>query len=297
VLVGLDIQLGDLQRRLQSFYLGRWHERGSPIYYPVTLAAKLPVPTLLFALWGVFVCVHRGVAMPLLYAPAIMLVVLVTSTNMNWHVRYSYILLPFVAATAGVGVESCWRLGRSMRWPTASGAQGSEERTAWKTRWLGYGGQAVVIACLGVSLSAALLKPSFSFSYTNRIFGNTVNAGRWVGGSAVDWDHAWIYARLWTERQPEQRQWLTVANRWTPLSLSGWDMNPVQRPLVDYPVFVLIPVYQRQKLELDGWRCFPRTRLHETIVGAIEVYRLESAEVIAGWPDMYTLSTDVKSAP
>lgn len=292
VLVGLDIQLGDLQRRLPAFYLGRWHEQGSPIYYPVTLTAKLPVPTMLFALCGVFVCVRQGVAMPLLYAPAIMLVVLVTSTNMNWHVRYAYIILPFVAATAGIGVESCWRLVRSMQPTPEDDVDGSKKRNAWKTRCLRYGGQAVVLGCLGVSLSSALLNPPGSFSYTNRLFGNTSNAGRWVGGSAVDWDHAWIYARRWAEsRSLELGQLVTVQHRWTPLSFSGWNLQPLRPQAVAWaaPRYALVPAYQRQKLEHDGWRCFAPQRLEETIVGAIEVYRLESAEVAAGWPELYSL--------
>ncbi len=290
LLVGFDIQLGDLERVRPAFYLGQWHERSSPVYYPVTLAAKLPIAAWLFVLVGTVVCFRRSAAMPLLYPPAIMLVALMTSTKMNWHVRYAYILLPFVAALAGVGVMACWRWARTI--PTRKRVTPLVGEAG--LRWLGLFGKAATgFGCLAVLL-AAPSKPSNSFSYTNRLFGNTEQAGRWVGGSAVDWDHAWIYARHWSETQQLlPGQLLSIEHRWTPLSFSGWEMRPLvhhRGDTVATPLYILVPAYQRQRLEQSENRnCFEQAKQVGTIVGGIEIYQVESLAALAGWPNLYSM--------
>lgn len=298
VLVGLDIQLHDLERPVPAFYLGRWHERGSWVYYPATLAAKLPIPILIFGGVGLLACYRRGYALALLYTPTILLGALMTSSKMNEHVRYAYVVLPFVAIAAAAGVQACWELANRLRAPAQSctavvRSVGESQPQAQRLyRLSGRVSQLLVIGGLAVAILAAPSKPADSFSYSNRLFGNTTFAGQWVGGSAVDWDHAWVEVHCWAEKldlQPEQ--FLTVPERWTPLTFSGWQLKPYPHDsdLFREPVRVLIPVYQRQKLEYQGWRCFPRKRLESTIMGGIEVYRFDSAETLAACPPLFVM--------
>jgi hypothetical protein len=253
---------------------------------------------LIFGGVGLLACYRRGYAMPLLYTPTILLGALMTSSKMNEHVRYAYVVLPFVAIAAAAGVQACWELANRLRASAQScnavvGSAGqSQPRGLRVYRPCGRASQLLIIAGLAVATLAAPSKPAESFSYSNRLFGNTTFAGQWVGGSAVDWDHVWLEVHRWSEKlglQPEP--FLTVPERWTPLKFSGWQLEPYtyDSDLFREPVRVLIPVYQRQKLEYQGWRCFPRKRLENTILGGIEVYRFDTAETLAACPPLFVM--------
>jgi hypothetical protein len=94
------------------------------------------------------------------------------------------------------GVQTC--LEWASRLKAAHGSQTkprtctSQTATRLLRRLFASASQVVTIACLVVSLLAAPAGPMDSFSYTNPLFGNIALAGQWVGGSAVDWDHAWL---------------------------------------------------------------------------------------------------------
>ena len=283
MLVGLDIQMFDLQRPKPAFYLGRWHDRGSWIYYPSTLAAKLPLAVVLLLLFGIAACLSNRAAMPLLYTPAILLAVLATSRDMNEHVRYAYGVLPFVAILAGLGSRRLWLLGRV--WTRSARA-----RQAKVGHGLALAFQCSVTILPVMSMSAATLRPARSFSYTNRLFGNTERAGRYIGGSAVDWDHLWIEARRWVEQHDIATDRLVALRpRWTPLTLCGWRVR--SQPLHDFtePLVALVPVDKRQRLEQSGYRCFQVTPHAGTIAGGLEVYRIDSPATLSGWPELVAL--------
>lgn len=276
VLYGLDIQWGDLQRQAPSFYLGKWHPTGSHFYYPITLAAKLPLTTWAFAATGVVALWRRKQAFAVFYPFAITLLALMASTGMNWHVRYAYVLLPGIACLAGIGIVGAWRWFAA---PQSSGLTSRIGSQRW--RWVGQSGVVVAVAS---SLAAAISQPANSFSYTNLAFGNTQRASDWVGGSAVDWNHGWIYAKRWCEEANLKPGQIVLANRREQtLRWAGWKLQ--QLPTggltnLSQPLYLLVSVQTRQYSLRDhgeiDW--FDESRRAGTIAGGIEVYRLEQLQ-------------------
>jgi hypothetical protein len=184
VLVGVDIQKFDFERGLPSYLNGEHRYRGWWHYYLYAMAIKLPIPTLLLVLAGVFWflwsprSLSRTDEWAVLF-PAIILIAFVSSqTGFNHHMRYVLPAFPclFLAAGRLAGI-------------------------AEQQKWLRGAIAALLIWCGTATVSVA---PYF-MSYFNPLAGGPDNGWRHLIDSNIDWGQDLLHLKCWIEKHPETK--------------------------------------------------------------------------------------------
>ncbi len=107
--------LSETAKGRRSYLLGDAHLGGRWFFFPVALAVKTPLPTLLLAGLGIVTLCRRARterldAAPVLAAAMILLVAL--PANLNTGLRHILPIYPLLAICAGVGLDWLWRRHR-----------------------------------------------------------------------------------------------------------------------------------------------------------------------------------------
>ncbi len=203
-LVGFDIQKGDFERKFYSYLNGEWRQRGWWYYYLYTMAVKLPIPTLLLVLAGVFwcLCLPRSPGRVDEWAfllPAIALIAFVSSqTGFNHHMRYVLPAFPLLFLAAGR--LAC--LQSSRHTPCTVGSQTECADYLCKShRWL----RGVVFALLVWCGTATFSYAPYFMSYFNPLAGGPNEGWRHLADSNIDWGQDLLHLKKWIDDHPEAR--------------------------------------------------------------------------------------------
>jgi hypothetical protein len=106
---GIASVLGHNAKGKETFFLGQWREGPHPLFFPVTLGVKLPLPLLILGLAGLGLTVWCGVARrqwtALIPAAAFGLILgLGITSNLNYGLRHILPLVPLLCVMAAGGV-------------------------------------------------------------------------------------------------------------------------------------------------------------------------------------------------
>ena len=184
LIVGIDMQKSDFERKYESYLNGEWRERGWWYYYLYAMAIKLALPTFILMLAGVFCCfISPRAAVRLdewaFLLPAIAVLAFVSSqTGFNHHMRYVLPAFPLLFMSAG-------RLAQL--------AQGR--------KWLRVVIASSLIWCFTASASVA---PYF-MSYFNPLAGGPENGWRHLVDSNIDWGQDILHLKKWLDQHAEVR--------------------------------------------------------------------------------------------
>ncbi len=180
--LGVDTQKRDFEKGLESYLFGRHAERGWWYYYPIVLAFKEPLGTLVLALIAVFLCFRREYRASwndeiLIFIPFIALFGLMMSqTGFSIHPRYLLPALPFFYLFTA-------RIGKSF---------------ALKQKLF----QFVTVACLAWMTASSLWSYPYSLSYFNEIL-PVRERPKMLLGSNIDWGQDAYFLREYLTKHPE----------------------------------------------------------------------------------------------
>jgi hypothetical protein len=183
-LIGIDVQKHDFERGMPSYLNGEWRNRGWWYYYLYAVVIKLPVPTVLLVLAGIFWCLAAPkspgrVDEWCFVVPAAAVIAFVSSqTGFNHHMRYVLPAFPFLFLAAG-------RLALLSEYHT----------------WL-----RGVIAGLIVWCGCAVLTVApFFMSYFSPLGGGPSWGWRRLVDSNIDWGQDLLHLQRWVADHPEAR--------------------------------------------------------------------------------------------
>jgi hypothetical protein len=180
---------GEGERAVTAFLMGDLYTGGRLAYFPVVLALKTPIPTLILLLAAILLGVRRGFgsyAWVLWLPPLIFFGVSLTS-ELNLGYRYILPVLPFLLVLAG-------RVGR---WAASRVAA-----------WRGAGRvalSAAMVACLGWSVWSGLAIYPHYLAFYNEIAGGPDGGWRYLVDSNVDWGQDLKGLKRWMEEHGVDR--------------------------------------------------------------------------------------------
>ncbi|NNG02895.1 MAG: hypothetical protein HKM95_02185, partial [Inquilinus sp.] len=97
----------------ETFFFGEWRTQGHPLFYPVTLAVKTPVPLLILGLAGLGLLFRQGIrdrdwrpAAPAVFFSSVF--VIAAASNLNYGVRHILPVIPLLCVGAGYGIARLW---------------------------------------------------------------------------------------------------------------------------------------------------------------------------------------------
>jgi len=206
MLVGVDVQKYDFERGLHSYLNGEWRARGWWYYYLYAMAIKLPIPTLLLVLAGLFWCLYSPRSPDRLdewcfLLPAIATIAFVSSqTGFNHHMRYVLPAFPFLFLAAGrLACLKC-RVGEGFAEPTSrSEEDGGLRKASTHPTGLRFVVGALLIWCGTATFSYA---PYF-MSYFNPLAGGPDNGWKHLVDSNIDWGQDLLHLQRWMSKHPE----------------------------------------------------------------------------------------------
>jgi hypothetical protein len=154
----------------QSYFLGESTYGGDPLYFPVTMALKLPIPLQALCLAGLGIFLWRlarrraTAAEVLLWVPAIALFAMAMQSKINIGYRHVMPLTPLMFLGAILSMQSLWSR-RSFQAVAAAG-----------TLWL--------------AVESAWIFPQ-GIAYFNAWAGGPDNGWRYLADSNIDWGQNW----------------------------------------------------------------------------------------------------------
>jgi hypothetical protein len=169
-------QLSDLGGRMAkatpAFLLGRYSDNGWWFYFPVALALKTPLPTLLAGLAGLIALLPRRlpvVTRAALTIPPLGFFGFALTNDINIGYRHILVLVPFLALWAAIGLAPWWR----------AAATPGKRAQGWRTvlPWL-------LIA--GVAQGTLRTAPHLLAAF-NALAGGPDNGWRTLVDSNIDW--------------------------------------------------------------------------------------------------------------
>lgn len=170
-----------------NYFLGKVRQSGAPAYFPLALAAKVPLGLLLAALAGSLVRSGRRYALSLACGGAFYLAA-TAGTTYNIGVRHVLFAFPFLALAASAALAP----GPAGTIPSSFMPRGRRLRLAARS-------PAVLLSCGGLlllSIETASVHP-FQMSFVNAPFGGLAGGHRLFADSNVDWGQDLV--RLATE--------------------------------------------------------------------------------------------------
>jgi hypothetical protein len=103
-----------LQSGHMAFFLGEVRTKGSPLFFPIGILVKSPIPFLILALVGIMYAAQRAIAArdwrplaPALAAGAVLVAVIPVSINIG--VRHILPIFPLLAILAAMGCRALWQ--------------------------------------------------------------------------------------------------------------------------------------------------------------------------------------------
>lgn len=162
-----------------AFLLGETYPEGHPLYFPLILLIKTPLPLLLVGAWGLAdarLWKGREEKRRLILVAGGLLLAASMSARRQLGLRYVLPLLPLLALGAGAALEWLW---------------------AWKGR-----ARLAAVALLAWQLGSFLVSLPQPLAYVNEAFGGPGAAWRVVGDSNVDWGQGLPELKEFLERNP-----------------------------------------------------------------------------------------------
>jgi hypothetical protein len=184
--LGMDVQRGDFERALPTFYRGAWCDSAPWYAYLYGLAVKLPLATICIVVLGIVTSFRRDSVVPVnadelvLLAPAAtVLVAACFHSGLNSQVRYVMPALPFVfiwsaKSLHGMASASCRR------------------------RWLAG-------ALLLWSIGTSLWNHPHQLAYFNELTRGSRAAPPMLLDSNLDWGQDLLHLKDWMRDHPEAR--------------------------------------------------------------------------------------------
>ncbi|RMF38050.1 MAG: hypothetical protein D6753_16425 [Planctomycetota bacterium] len=252
---GIDNQWQDFDHPQRSYWRGRWQVGGWWWFYLAALSVKLPLGLLAMLAVSAPAWALRRPFWAACLLPTLWLIAVVSAkTNMNEHVRYLWVVLPWLSVMAAAGWDFANRIVRGL---LIAG-------TAW------------VVA-------AGLTCWPWGISYSNELVGGIHQTWRVLAGSNVDWDQGWIAARRWLEDHRAKSSPPIFAHRPSPgvLEAIGVAYTEPDSGLLDQdpPVRCRVLVSTQDRLENAAYQAWwPPV---ERIGCCIEVYEASSEELAA----------------
>lgn len=217
----LDIG-GRLQTGAPAFLLGQYSDSGWWYYFPVALALKTPLPSLLLVAAALIRIVitfrdplarrERGFDVAALLIPALGYFAIALTTDINLGYRHLLALLPFLYVLAGAVVGEA--LG-------VAGDRRPRQARGW---------QMLAVGTLSWLFVATLwIYPSF-LSFFNAFAGGPDNGWRALVDSNIDWGQDLGRLRAWQDANGGQRVWLSYFGEGRPeyygIAYDGLDSFP-----------------------------------------------------------------------
>lgn len=271
-LTGIDVQRADFELGKWSYLLGETSETGWWYYYLLGLGVKVPLGTLLLAMWGVIAMCHThdgrmrlGRLAPL-WIPAGAIFLLASSqTGFSRHVRYVFSVLPVLYILAGQPLAAFC----SEQVPALKGSALSERKATL-----------VFIVLLGWAVLSSLWHYPHSLSYFNELAGGPAE-GHWVlVDSNIDWGQDLSLVKEWIESHPEAR----------PVSIAWLGFYDLQDAGVHAPLF------DPAKLK-PGWYIVSVHLLHEPRGRYGRFLRMEPVDRIGYSMNVYRLTAANQHEP
>lgn len=186
-----------------TYLVGRWYPRATPIYFPVALTMKVPLPVV--ALFLAALAAHpRRLLIPT-GGVALLLFAFTPNCRVQIGIRFMFTLMALAYITLAAAVARGW----------TEQSEGSRARVV--PRWL--------VGALLVSLAgtAAWVWPH-GLSYFNQAWGGMESGRELLHDSNYDWGHG----------LPELREWNDLHNGGEPISLwyFGSDPDSTRLPFV-----------------------------------------------------------------
>jgi 4-amino-4-deoxy-L-arabinose transferase-like glycosyltransferase len=192
---GIDEQRSDFEAGLPSYLAGTWQHHGWWYYYLYALAVKLPLGTIVLAIWGVGLAFKHSLSRDkclneaTILVPALGIMVLVSSqTGFNHHIRYVLPMFPFMILATG-------KLGSYI-----------EARRLLPS--------ALVISLILLSVASTIGKHPHYISYFNEAVGGPNHGDDHLLDSNIDWGQDLLFLRDWLDRHPEAQ----------PIGLAYWNL-------------------------------------------------------------------------
>jgi len=185
-LLGIDQQKWEFERRMWSYFRGKWQLGGWWYYYLYALGIKVPLGMWVLVLSAALLgALHRGYVATrrdelVLLAPIAVVLTLVSSqTGLNHHMRYVLPIFPF----AFVWASKVARAVDLKNWTLAS----------------------VLAAALSWSVASSLWCYPHSLSYFNELVGGPRHGHEHLLDSNIDWGQDLLYLRRWFDQHPDAR--------------------------------------------------------------------------------------------
>jgi hypothetical protein len=197
---GLWYQIRHNVRGHGTYLLGEWHHRATPIYFPVALTMKVPLPMIVLLLTALVVHPHR-LLIPI-GGVALLLFAFTPNCRVQIGIRFMFTLMALTYITTAAAIGRGW----------AEQDAGANARVV--PRWL-VGALLVMLAG-----TTAWVWPH-GLSYFNQAWGGIEKGPTLLHDSNYDWGHG----------LPELRAWNDKHNGGEPISLWYYGSDPNhQRP-------------------------------------------------------------------
>ena len=183
-----------------TFLLGEWHTRATPVYFPLALSMKVPLPALVLLLTALVVHPRR-LLIPI-GGVAFLLFAFTPNCRVQIGIRFVFTLMTLAYITTAAAIARGW----------AEQIAGGSSRVV--PRWL----VAALVAALAVT--AAWVWPH-GLSYFNQAWGGPAAGAHLLHDSNYDWGQG----------LPELRAWNDAHNGGEPLSVWYYGADPaISRP-------------------------------------------------------------------
>lgn len=181
-----------------TFILGEWHSRATPVYFPLALTMKVPLPAIVLLLAAAVVHPRR-LLLPTA-GVALLLFAFTPNCRVQIGVRFVFTLMALSYISAAAAIASAWRDGDVRSVP----------------RWLAG-------ALLALSAGTAAWVWPHGLSYFNQAWGGTPAGARLLHDSNYDWGQG----------VPELREWNDAHNggSWLCVWYFGSDPDAAGAPL------------------------------------------------------------------
>jgi hypothetical protein len=184
-----------------TYLLGEWHHRATPVYFPLALTMKIPLPAIVLLL-AALVAHPRRLLTPIA-GVALLLFAFTPNCRVQIGIRFVFTLMVLAYVTAAAAIARGW----------------AEESTGSRAvpRWL-------VAALLATLAGTAAWVWPHGLSYFNQAWGGVPSGTRLLHDSNYDWGQG----------LPELRAWNDAHNGSEPLSVwyFGSDPDLFRPPLV-----------------------------------------------------------------
>ncbi len=198
----LEWKLGHSSRGHFGFLMGEYSREGWWYFFPLAIAIKTPIPTLLLAAIGFASLLKRPSARPLLFIlmPLGAFLGVGMISNVNIGLRHVLPVYPFLFAVAGAGAQHLWRRAARDRHEHDKEKKGPAEPHSIAARFATGSWQKLLVACFAVwiPLQALWITPHH-LSFFNTLVGGAKHGHEYMIDSNYDWGQNDRFLRAYIE--------------------------------------------------------------------------------------------------